>query len=81
MIRRDNCSFIQQEFDILIDTTVLEDDVLRFVTKQSKAGFKVGAAGLKSEEDLDFSINLKQEEGARQLMKGLDNYLHLINKS
>ncbi|MDA9329159.1 hypothetical protein N9Q76_03405 [Flavobacteriales bacterium] len=74
-------NFIQQEFDILIDATVQQDDILRFVTKQSKAVFKVGAAGVKSVEDLDFAINLKTGEGTRQLMKGLDNYLHLINKN
>ncbi len=72
-------NFVQSEFDILIDTTVEEDDVIRFVVKQSIARFKVGGAK-KGVEDLDFTINLQQDEGIRQLMKGLDNYLHLINK-
>lgn len=74
-------NFIQKEFDILIDTTVKEDEVLRFVIKASKAKFKVGGAGFKNVDDLDFTINLKEGEGLRQLMKGLDNYLHLINKN
>ena len=34
----------------------------------------------KDVDDLDFTINLRPDEGVRQLMKGLDNYLHLINK-
>ena len=72
-------NFVQSEFDILIDTTVNEDDVIRFVVKQSIARFKVGGAK-KGGDDLDFTINLQPKEGVRQLMKGLDNYLHLINK-
>ena len=72
-------NFVQSEFDILIDTTVDEDDVIRFVVKQSIARFKVGGAK-KGVDDLDFTINLQPDEGVRQLMKGLDNYLHLINK-
>jgi len=74
-------NFIQTKFDILIDTTVVEDEVIRFVVKESKASFKVGGAGLKDASDLDFTINLQEGEGVRQLMKGLDNYLHLINKN
>lgn len=72
-------NFNQSEFDILIDTTVEEDDVIRFIVKQSIARFKVGGAK-KDVDDLDFTINLRPEEGVRQLMKELDNYLHLINK-
>ncbi|MBK20749.1 MAG: hypothetical protein CMP63_00325 [Flavobacteriales bacterium] len=72
-------NFVQSEFDILIDATVNEDDVIRFVVKQSIARFKVGGAK-KGLDDLDFTINLQPKEGVRQLMKGLDNYLHLINK-
>lgn len=74
-------NFIQTPFDILIDTTVLEDEVLRFVVRKSQSTFKVGGAGLKDASDLDFTINLQEGEGLRQLMKGLDNYLHLINKT
>ncbi len=77
----DVANFIQTEFDILIDTTVIEDEVLRFIVRESKAKFKVGGAGMKDPRDLDFSINLKEGEGIRQLMKGIDNYLHLINKN
>jgi hypothetical protein len=64
----------------LIDTTVKDDGVIRFVVKESMAKFKVGCAKQES-NDLDFTINLQPGEGVRQLMKGLDNYLHLINKN
>ncbi len=73
-------NFVQSDFDILIDTTCELDEVIRFIVKESKAHFKVGGAK-KGVNDLDFTINLKPDEGVRQLMKGLDSYLHLINKN
>ena len=73
-------NFIQEEFDILIDMTITDDEVLRFVIKESKARFKVGGSGCKVANDLDFTIKLQDGESLRHLMKGLDNYLHLINK-
>lgn len=73
-------NFENEGFDLLIDTTVEEDKVLRFIVRKSKARFKVGGAGHKNDADLDFSINLKENENIRHLMKGIDNYLHLINK-
>lgn len=72
-------NFIDEEFDILIDVTVDDDKVLRNLVCWSKATFKIGASGKKSAEDLDFMIDLKEGEGVRQLMKGVDHYLHLIN--
>jgi hypothetical protein len=73
-------NFMQAQFDIMIDTTTAQDNVIRFIVKQSRAHFKVGASK-KKVNDLDFTINLQPGEGVRQLMKGLDSYLHLINKN
>lgn len=73
-------NFSEENFDILIDTTVQKDEVLRFVVNNSKASFKVGAAGKVESEDLDLAISLKAGEGVRQLMKGIDHYLHVINR-
>jgi hypothetical protein len=73
-------NFIQAKFDILIDMTIVDDEVLRFVIKESQARFKVGGSGCKVANDLDFAIKLQDGDRLRQLMKGLDNYLHLINK-
>lgn len=72
-------NFIEEHFDILIDTTTEEDTVLRDIVIRSKSSFKVGASGTKPGLDLDFTIALKEGEGIRQLMKGIDHYLHLIN--
>ena len=51
-------NFIQEEFDILIDMTITDDEVLRFVIRESKARFKVGGSGCKVANDLDFTIKL-----------------------
>lgn len=72
-------NFIEEQFDILIDVTVEEDKVLRNPVFFSNATFKIGAAGKKSSDDLDLMITLKEGEGIRQLMKGIDHYLHIIN--
>ena len=72
-------NFIDEQFDILIDLTVNKDEVLRHPVFLSKANFKVGAGGKSTSEDLDLLIKLKDEEGVRQLMKGIDQFLHLIN--
>lgn len=73
-------NFIEENFDILIDTTVVKDEVLRFVVRSSNASFKVGGAGKVESEDLDLAITLKKGDGIRQLMKGIDHYLHVINR-
>jgi hypothetical protein len=72
-------NFIDEQFDILIDVTVDEDEVLRDPVFLSKSTFKVGAGGKSTSEDLDLQISLKEGEGVRQLMKGVDHFLHLIN--
>ena len=72
-------NFIDEQFDILIDVTVKEDEVLRGPVFFSKAKFKVGAGGKNTSEDLDLLITLKEGDGVRQLMKGVDHFLHLIN--
>ena len=73
-------NFIEQKFDVLIDLSVSDDEVLRFVTRESQACFKVGGSGLKDGSDLDFALKLQDGDNLRSLMKGIDNYLHLINK-
>ncbi len=72
-------NFMEEKFDILLDVTVEDDKVLRNPVFFSNATFKIGAAGKKSSDDLDFMITLKEGEGIRQLMKGIDHYLHIIN--
>lgn len=72
-------NFIDEQFDILIDVTVEEDEVLRDPVFLSKASFKVGAGGKNTSEDLDLLITLKEDDGVRQLMKGIDHFLHIIN--
>ena len=71
-------NFIEEDFDILIDTSAEEDVIMQYLTHYSKAKFKVGAARLSYHNQLDLSIVLKPEEGTRQLLKSVDKYLHVI---
>ena len=71
-------NFVEEAFDILIDTSVSEDVIMQYLTHYSKAKFKVGATRLSYHNQLDLSIVLKPEEGTRQLLKGVDKYLHVI---
>ena len=71
-------NFIEESFDILIDTSVEEDVIMQYLTHYSRAKFKVGAARLSYHNQFDLSIVLKPEEGTRQLLKSVDKYLHVI---
>lgn len=81
---RPNCSvfenFVENSFDILIDTSVEEDKSIRFATIESKAKFKVGFADLPYANCFDLTIQLPEKKNIRELMKNIDRYLHLINK-
>jgi hypothetical protein len=73
-------NFIKESFDLLIDVSVDENEVIRYLMHHSVATFKVGAASLSYSNLLDLTIMLKPEEGVRQLMKNIDKYLHELNK-
>ena len=73
-------NFIKEPFDILIDVSVKENEVVRYIVHHSVSRFKVGAGSLSYSNLLDLSIVLKPEEGVRQLMKNIDKYLHELNK-
>lgn len=71
-------NFLEEEFDILIDTSAEDHVVLQYLVHHSKAKFKVGAQRLSYSPLFDLTIVLKTEEGIRQLMKNIDRYLHVI---
>ena len=72
-------NFLEEEYDILIDVNVENNIVMQYLVHYSKAKFKVGADRLKYKNQFDLTIILKPEEGARQLMKNIDRYLHVIH--
>lgn len=74
-------NFIQKSFDILIDTSIIENKSIRFVSTLSKAMFKVGFAGLNYASNFDMAIQLPKGANCKELLKNLDTYLHLINKN
>lgn len=73
-------NFVNEKFDLLIDVSIKENEVIRYLVHHSVASFKVGAANLPYSNLFDLTIVLKPEEGVRQLMKNIDKYLHELNK-
>lgn len=71
-------NFLDEEYDILIDTSATDHIIMQYLVHYSKAKFKVGAQRLSYSSQLDLTIVLKPEEGSRQLMKNIDRYLHII---
>lgn len=71
-------NFLEEEYDILIDTSAEDHIVMQYLVHHSKAKFKVGAQRLSYTALFDLNIVLKPEEGTRQLMKNIDRYLHVI---
>ena len=71
-------NFLEEEYDILIDVNMEHNVVMQYLVQRSKAKFKVGSDRLEYKDLFDLTIVLKPEEGARQLMKNIDRYLHVI---
>ena len=71
-------NFLEEEYDILIDTSAEDHIIMQYLVHYSKAKFKVGAKRLNYSSLFDLTIVLKPEEGSRQLMKNIDRYLHII---
>ena len=71
-------NFIDQEFDILIDLSMLENFPLKWIATLSKAKFKVGNLSYYDNPN-DLIINVRPEEKLDYLISQIKHYLHLIN--
>jgi hypothetical protein len=68
-------TFIQDDFDILIDLSSGNDVPLNFVLKESKAHMKVGRKGSKAERYCDFIMNMGDDTGMEKFIVQLNTYL------
>jgi hypothetical protein len=68
-------SFIQEEFDILIDFTSGDSLPINFVLKQSRALMKVGQKGAVAERYGDFIIDMGNQTGIAKYVEQLNSYL------
>lgn len=70
-------SFIDRDFDILIDLSDGNNIPLRFVLERSKARFKVGRR--LDSESYDLLISMKNETTLDMYIKQMNHYLRSIN--
>jgi hypothetical protein len=70
-------SFIEQEFDILIDLSENDRIPIRFVLERSNARFKVGRDT--DSESYDMVLEMKKESTLDQYIKQVNHFLRSIN--
>jgi hypothetical protein len=70
--------FINKEFDILIDLSLVEVFPLKWIASLSKAKFKVGSLSYYGNPN-DLIINIKTENNLEYFISQLKHYLYLIN--
>ncbi len=71
--------FISQEFDILIDLSVINDYPIQYITALSLAKFKVGKFKNKNSY-YDFMIDINDKQDIKLLTEQINHYLKIINK-
>ena len=79
-VHPDTESFINTEFDILIDLNFRNHFPLVYITSLSRAGLKVGLAGLKPETSpFDLMISMKNPVNIEGYLDQIIYYLEMIN--
>ena len=79
-VHPDTESFINTEFDILIDLNFRNHFPLVYVTSLSRAGLKVGLAGLKPETSpFDLMLSMKNPVNMEGYLDQIVYYLEVIN--
>ena len=74
-------SFINKEFEILLDLTMEDNLPLQFVLAFSKARMKAGQRSALRSRFLDLSLETKKDDSLDHLIGQLRHYLNMINKS
>ena len=73
--------FMESSFDILIDLSTDDYLPLLYITGTSKAKFKAGMQSDRRSGYLDLMISLGKKDGLDELIKQIDHYLTIINKT
>ena len=72
-------SFIDLNFDILIDFTILKWFPIQYITGLSKAKFKVGSL-IENNSNYDLMIDISKNESLDYLLQQVTHYLSVINE-
>lgn len=70
--------FIDKEFDLLLDLTLTDDFITRYLVGLSRAKFKAGLRDVNRESYLDLMIELKNNAPLEELTTQLIHYLTLL---
>ena len=70
--------FIDKEFDLLLDLTLADDFITRYLVGLSRSKFKAGLRDKKRESYLDLMIELKSNVPLEDLTTQLIHYLTLL---
>jgi hypothetical protein len=73
--------FIESDYDILIDLSTKEYFPLLYITGVSRAKFKAGMQSKHRSGYLDLMISLGEKDSLDELIKQIDHYLSIINKT
>lgn len=72
-------SFINNEFDLLVDLNIYEDFPLYYMAALSSAKFKIGKYKNRSQVH-DLMIELEVGKGLKYFMRNIDHYIMKINR-
>lgn len=73
--------FMESDYDILIDLSIEDYLPLLHIIAISKAKFKAGMQSDRRSRYLDLMISLGKKDGLDELIKQIDHYLSIINKT
>jgi len=74
----DGMQFIQEQFDILIDLSIVKTIALQYILVHSQATFRVGWQG-EEQNYYDLNIDVSEKPQVRYLMEQIVFYLERIN--
>ncbi len=70
--------FVNQDFDILIDLSIINEFPIKYISAMSLAKFKVGKQ-TENEKYLDFMIDISKKTETEYLIEQITHYLSMIN--
>jgi len=73
-------NFIEEPYDILIDTSITAFFPFKHIVSLSQAKFKVGRKELDYSDCFDLMIKVEEGKDLRYLLRNIDHYLNIINK-
>jgi hypothetical protein len=73
-------NFIEEPYDILIDTSMEPFFPFKYIVSHSNAKFRVGRQELEYSNLFDMMIKVEEGKDLKYLLRHIDHYLNIINK-